>query len=159
MVSCKDTPYGECLFIFGVILMEDTKHIVKNLYTCLFVLGRTDIYEGLRDKYLKEHISSIPLRHMIMFWRNEKNMYTKEKMENLLARKIMSMDFILNNNPDILENYLPVIRDISSLDAITTLMQSKNDTIFDIVYPKYCELFDAHLEQDNRLNNIVLIKE
>lgn len=139
--------------------MKDMKQIVKNLYSCLFVLSRNDIYEGLRDKYLKEHLLSIPLKTLIMFWKNEKNMITKEKMETLVAKKILSMDMLFMNNPDILKEYLPTIREISSIDAVTTLIGSKNDTIFEIVHQKYCEIFDDNLENDARLERIFLLKE
>ena len=139
--------------------MKDMKQIVKKIYSCLFVLSRNDIYEGLRDKYLKKHLLSIPLKTLIMFWKNEKNMITKEKMETLVAKKILSMDMLFMNNPDILEEYLPTIREISSIDAVTTLIGSKNDTIFEIVHQKYCEIFDDNLENDARLERIFLLKE
>jgi hypothetical protein len=160
MVSCKGTPYGMCLFYFkGGLKMEDMKQTIKTIYSCMRVLTKQSLYHGQREDYLNKYVPTIPLRLLIMLWQNEVNRVTKSKMEVLIARKLISMSFIIDNNPEILERVLPIIERMSDIEAISILMESKNDQIFNIVYPKYCDSFEEKLDEDERLVRVHIIKE
>ena len=139
--------------------MQDMKETIKTIYSCMRVLTKNNLYYGQREDYLQKHVPTIPLRVLVMLWKNEVNAITKSKIEVLIARKIISMSFILDNNPDILEKILPVIECITDSEAITLLLASKNDAIFEIVYQKYCASFEEHLDEDERLVRVQIVKE
>ena len=69
------------------------------------------------------------------------------------------MEHIFNNNPNILEKYLPTIEDINNIDAISILLETKNDKIFAIAHQKYCIIIERDLSKDKKIKEFISLKD
>lgn len=138
--------------------MSKSSKDISTIYSCLLVMKKDNGLPFLSDKYLDEYAPTISLSKLLLLKRNEKNTENKGCFDILIARKIKSMEHILENNTDILKKYLPYINNINDFDAVGILLESKIDDIFKIAYEKYCETIEKSLEQYKDTENILLGK-
>ena len=123
---------------------------IGNMYTCIRLLDSDKIKV---DEYINEKVKNISSVLLLKRWLQEKNIYIKEKIEILIAKKLIGLDPILRYNdvPSIYEYYLD---NVSSIDAIVELLNSSNKNISSIANKKYVMFFDEYLDNEDK-NKII----
>lgn len=135
--------------------MSKSSEAINSIYLCFIALDNPNDVAGLADEYLDEHIPEIPLKTLLMRKRQETSNKNKEKLDKLIARKIISMEYILKNNLQELERYQLIVEDIYNIDAIIILLRSEIEEIFAIANRKYYEYYQNALDNDETLNSNV----
>lgn len=123
---------------------------IGNMYFCIRLLDNDKIKV---DEYINEKVKNISSVLLLKRWMQEKNIYIKEKIEILIAKKLIGLDPILRYNevPSIYEYYLD---NVSSIDAIVELLNSSNKNISSIANKKYVMFFDEYLDNEDK-NKII----
>ena len=119
---------------------------IGSMYTCIHLL---DINKIKADERIYERVKSISGGLLIKRWVQEKNPCIKEKIEVLIAKKLIGLNPILRYNdvPSIYEYYLD---NVSSIDAIVELLNSSNENIKNIANNKYIMFFDEYLDNEDK---------
>lgn len=133
----------------------DTQALVNDIYTSLRKINTKTMYG---NEYANEKVKNIPGKVLLSFWKNVKNPETKEQLEILIAKKLVSYNPILQYN-DVPSIYLEYLDLVSSWNAIVELLDSLNEKIYSIAYEKYCKFFEEYMdEQKSKLKEIWRIK-
>ncbi len=94
---------------------------------------------------LAERLDTLKIRILLEKCNKEKNPLLKELLEVAVARKFLN--YILVGDYEIFPTSIKqYLENVSSLDALCLLMQSRNRDIVVMARKKYEELFDAYLE-------------
>ena len=120
--------------------------VVNDLYTSLSVMDKNTQYG---DELVSEKVKNIPGQFLLTSWKNSKSEIQKEKFEILIAKKLNSLNAILQYN-DVPRIYLEYLELVSSIDAIVELLDNLNEKVRTIAYEKYRLFFDKYLEEKEK---------
>ena len=120
--------------------------VVNDLYTSLRVMDKNTQYG---DELVSEKVKNIPGQFLLTSWKNSKSEIQKEKFEILIAKKLNSLNAILQYN-DVPRIYLEYLELVSSIDAIVELLDNLNEKVRTIAYEKYRLFFDKYLEEKEK---------
>ena len=120
--------------------------VVNDLYTSLRVMDKNTQYG---DELVSEKVKNIPGQFLLTSWKNSKSEIQKEKFELLIAKKLNSLNAILQCN-DVPRIYLEYLELVSSIDAIVELLDNLNEKVRTIAYEKYRLFFDKYLEEKEK---------
>ena len=119
---------------------------IGEMYTCIHIMG---VKQGnCVDRYIDEKMKNVSGGLLIKRWMQEKDLYIKEKIEILIAKKLNGLNPILKYNdvPSIYNYYLD---NISSMDAIVELLNNSNENVRNIANRKYIMFFDEYLDKED----------